>query len=78
MPKVFLQFRLLTNTWHDASYGMNDSPSATTAIIAVKLVNCNLYFHILQLTTLNIIPNIDVVLAHLQVRLATRRFMVGS
>jgi len=44
MPKVFLQFRLLTITWHDASDGMNDSPSATTAIIAVKLVTYNLYF----------------------------------
>jgi hypothetical protein len=44
MPKVFLQFRLLSATWHDASDGMNDSPSATTAIIAVKLVNFNLYF----------------------------------
>jgi hypothetical protein len=44
MPKVFLQFRLLTIMWHDAIDGMNDSPSATTAIIAVMLATCNLYF----------------------------------
>ena len=44
MPKVFLQFRLLTINRHDASDGMNDSPPATTAIIAVKLVTYNFYF----------------------------------